>query len=200
MECKTASPSGVLSNPRAEEAAKFRAAHSADYSILLGPAFGHDSSLDDELTTHGVSLWTVDDLVTALQEEIGPAELRETLAPGRVAHALEGVLWERERGRAKRVAVIADPIVRLGWEAQVNLARGGVLPAGSPALTDEALAFMVDDALLRAGVVGGQRARIRSSAACVGGRRAGAESWGGLRCSYSSRGPQISRSLVIVFR
>jgi hypothetical protein len=180
LECKTASPSGVLSNPRAEEAAKFRAAHSADYSILLGPAFGHDSSLDDELTTHGVSLWTVDDLVTALQEEIGPAELRETLAPGRVAHALEGVLWERERGRAKRVAVI--------------------LPAGSPALTDEALAFMVDDALLRAGVVGGQRARIRSSAACVGGRRAGAESWGGLRCSYSSRGPQISRSLVIVFR
>jgi hypothetical protein len=104
---------------------------------------------------HGVSLWTVDDLVTALEEEVGSGEIRPLLTPGRVAHGLAGLLWEREHGRAKRVAAIADFIVRLGWQLQVNLARGGVLAADSPVLTEEVLAVLVDDALIRAGVVGG---------------------------------------------
>jgi hypothetical protein len=108
LECKTASPSGTVSNPRPEEAAKFRGEHQAEYSILLGPAFGHEASLDDELVQHGVSLWTVDDLVTALEEEVGAYEIRPLLAPGRVARGLEALLWERDHGRAKRVAVIME--------------------------------------------------------------------------------------------
>jgi DNA primase len=155
LECKTASPSGTVSNPRPEEAAKFRGEHQAEYSILLGPAFGHEASLDDELVQHGVSLWTVDDLVTALEEEVGAYEIRPLLAPGRVARGLEALLWERDHGRAKRVAVIAELILRLGWRLQVSLARGGVLAADSPALTEEALAVLVDDELIRDGVIGG---------------------------------------------
>jgi hypothetical protein len=85
---------------------------------LLGPAFGHDESLDDEPQQHAVSLWMLDDLVTAVEAEISTDECRSLLAPGRVMHALEGVLWEREHGRAERVAVIADLIARLGWQMQ----------------------------------------------------------------------------------
>jgi hypothetical protein len=102
-----------------------------------------------------VSLWTVDDLATAVEAEISTDECRSLLAPGRVMHALEGVLWEREHGHPKRVAVIADLIAKLGWQTQVALARGGVLAADTPPLTEEALAFMVDDALVRAGATGG---------------------------------------------
>ncbi len=155
LECKTASEHGVVSNPHPEEAAKFRGEHNAEYSILLGPAFAREESLDDELQQHVVSLWTVDDLVTAVEAEISADECRGLLAPGRVMHALEGVLWEREHGHAKRVAVVADLIWRLGWQTQVALARGGVLAADTPPLTEEALALMVDDALVRAGATGG---------------------------------------------
>jgi DNA primase len=154
LECKTAAPHGVVSKPQPEEAAKFRGEHHAGYSILLGPAFGHEESLDDELQQHAVSLWMVDDLVTAVEAEISTDECRSLLAPGRVMHALEGVLWEREHGHPKRVAVIADLITRLGWQMQVALARGGVLAADTPPLTEEALALMVD-ALVRAGATGG---------------------------------------------
>ena len=62
---------------------------------------------------------TVDDLVTALEEgrycgvafRSGPGP---GPGPGRVAHEVQGVLWGREYGRAKRVTVIAEMIVWLG--------------------------------------------------------------------------------------
>jgi hypothetical protein len=155
LECKTASPAGVVSNPSPDEAARFRAEHDAEYSILLGPAFQNEASLDDELRQHGVSLWTVDDLVTALEEEICPSEVRGLLKPGRVKSALEALLWERDHGRPKRVAVIADIIVRRGWEHQVGLIRSGVLPARSSPLTKEAIGILVEDGLMRAHVIGG---------------------------------------------
>ncbi len=187
LECKTASLDGIVNNPRAEEAAKFREEHGAQYSLLLGPAFGNIASLDAELATHKVSLWTVDDLVTALEQAIGPDEFRppstpsaagpgalpapgsegasessatgsdeshDLLAPGRVAHALQMLLWDRDHGRRKRVEVIADLIARLGWQTQLTLARG-VPPTESPALTEETLFVLVDDALVRAGVTTG---------------------------------------------
>jgi hypothetical protein len=145
----------VVSNPRPEKAAKFRAEHDAEYSILLGPAFGNEAPLDDELRQHGVSLWTVEDLVTALEEEVGPSEVRGLLKPGRVESGLEALLWERDHGRPKRVAAIAELIVRRGWELQVGLTRGGVLPVRCPPFTKEAIAVLVEDGLLRAHVIGG---------------------------------------------
>jgi hypothetical protein len=145
----------VVSNPRPEEAAKFRAEHDAEYSILLGPGFGNEASLDDELRQHGVSLWTVDDLLTALEEEVGPSDVHGLIEPGRVESGLEAMLRERDHGRPKRVAVIADLIVRRGWELQVGLTRGGVLRARCAPLTKEAIAVLVEDGLLRARVIGG---------------------------------------------
>jgi len=100
-------------------------------------------------------MWTVDDLVSALEEEVGPSEVRGLLKPGRVESGLEALLWERDHGRPKRVAVIAELIVRRGWELQVGLTRGGVLPARCSPLTKEAIAVLVEDGLLRAQVIGG---------------------------------------------
>jgi len=39
-------------------------------------------------------MWTVDDLVSALEEEIGPSEMRDLVKTGRLKSALEALLWE----------------------------------------------------------------------------------------------------------
>ena len=154
LECKTAKADGVVANPRAEEAAKFRAAYDATFSVLLGPAFGNDASLDAELTAHAVSLWTVDDLCRCLAAQIGPDEVRPLFVPGRAERALTALLWERDHGRRKRVAVIADVIARQGWAVQQTFASG-VPAAQTPALTEETLFVLVDEELARDGVTAG---------------------------------------------
>ncbi len=64
------------------------------------------------------------------------------------------LLWDRDHGRRKRVEVIADLIAHRGWQTQLTLARG-VPPTESPALNEETLFVLVDDALVRAGVTTG---------------------------------------------
>ena len=154
LECKTASPGGIVSNPRPEEPAKFMADAGAQHALLLGPAFGKDASLDDELVQHGVSLWTVDDLATALVQQIGPDELREALAPGRAEVALRALLWERDHGRRKRIEVIAELTARLGWDLQRTLAQGVALDQVPP-LTEETLFMLVDEELVHESVTAG---------------------------------------------
>lgn len=156
LECKTASAGGIVANPRPEEPAKFRAAADATRAILLGPAFGNDASFDDELRVHKVALWTVDELVGALTAQIGPDEVRPALEAGRAEAALRAIEWERAHGRRKRVAVIADRLVRAMWRTQTTLARN-VAIAETPVLTEETLFVLVDDALAAEGIVAGAR-------------------------------------------
>jgi hypothetical protein len=151
LECKTASEGGIVNNPRPEEAAKFRAGANAEYSILLGPAFAHTQSFDDELKTHAVSLWTVDDLAEAIEQQITPDELREALAPGPAQRAIATIVWNREHGRRKRVAVMADMIERLGWQLQRTFAKG-VPRDQTPALTAETLYMLLFEELANEGV------------------------------------------------
>ena len=163
LECKTATPGSIVNNPRPEEAAKFREGARAQYSILLGPAFCHTLSFDDELKDHAVSVWTVDDLVTALEEQIGPRELREALEPGHADRAIQAILWERDHGRRKHVAVIAGLIERLGWQTQNALAPE-VPFAEAPALTEETLFVLIDEALVHDGVTSGAtRAEVEAA-------------------------------------
>jgi len=154
IECKTASAGGIVANPRPEEPAKFRAAASARYGLLIGPEFGNDVSLDAELIAHDVSLWTVDDLATCLQNAIGPDELRPALVAGRAVGALRSILWERDHGRRKRVEVIAQLMARLAWDVQRTLAQG-VAIGETPALTAQALFLLVDEELVRQNVTTG---------------------------------------------
>lgn len=154
LECKTASPGAIVTNPRPEEPAKFRAAANAQYALLLGPAFGNDASFDDELTQHAVTCCTVDDLVRALEAEVGPDEFRPALVSGRAEAALSALFWERAHDRRKRVEVIAQYAACAGWELQCTLARG-VPSAQTPALTQETLFALVDQELVRQGVTAG---------------------------------------------
>lgn len=154
LECKTASAGGIVANPRPEEPAKFRADASAQYALLLGPAFGNDASLDDELVQHHVTFWTVDDVATCLQAGIGPDELRTVFIGGRVEGTLRALLWERDHGTRKRIEVIAQLAARLGWALQRTLAQGVAL-AQTPPLTAETLFMLVDEELVRQNVTSG---------------------------------------------
>ena len=154
VECKTASPGGIVANPRPEEPAKFRAAAEATKSILIGPAFGNDASLDDELRKHDVALWTVDDLVTAVTHAIGPDELRPAIEAGRVESAIRSLLWERQHVRRKRVAVIAQRLAHAVWQTQVMLAKT-VAIAETPSFSEDTLLVLADEALASEGVVAG---------------------------------------------
>jgi DNA primase len=154
LECKTASPGGIVANPRPEEAAKFRDGAGATKSILLGPAFGGDASLDDELRVHGVALWTIDDLAGVLEAQIAPDEMRPMLEAGRADAARRALLWERDHGRRKRIAVIADRMTRAAWRTQVTLA-GSVALADTPTLAEDTLLVLADEALAAEGVVAG---------------------------------------------
>ena len=156
LECKTASPGGIVANPRPEEAAKFRAGVDATKSVLLGPAFGGDASLDDELRVHGAALWTIDDLVTVLTNQIGPDELRPAMEAGRSEASIRGIVWERAHGRRKRVAVIADALAKAAWRTQVMLATT-VPIAQTPVMSEDTLFVLVDQALAADGIVSGAR-------------------------------------------
>ncbi|MBD5653597.1 MAG: hypothetical protein IAI50_00250, partial [Candidatus Eremiobacteraeota bacterium] len=93
LEAKTATPGGVVSNPSPQEPDKFRAAFGAQLAMMIGPAFTGDTNLEQELKTHNVSLWLVDDLIKCLDEQIGPDELLPAFGPGHAADAIADILW-----------------------------------------------------------------------------------------------------------
>jgi hypothetical protein len=54
-----------------------------------------------------------------------PAEMRSLFEPGIAADRLSNLLWEREHGEAKRVAVVCEPLVVAAWREQVAAATTG---------------------------------------------------------------------------
>jgi hypothetical protein len=193
LEAKTATPGGVVSNPSPQEPDKFRAAFNAQLAMMIGPAFTGDTNLEQELKTHAVSLWLVDDVITCLDEQIGPAELLPAFAPGHAADAIADILWERAHGRRKRIAVLCGLIMERAWAAQMTLA-GNVLPADAPALTEDALLLLVDDELGRQGVAGGtNRAEVREACTILaaGGEIANSSVDGSIVARHA---PQIATS------
>jgi hypothetical protein len=83
------------------------------------------TALAGELRTHGVVALTVDDLATLLGAGSDPAEMRELFEPGIAADRLSNLLWEREHGEAKRVAVVCERLVAAAWREQVAAATTG---------------------------------------------------------------------------
>jgi hypothetical protein len=82
VECKAAQPGGTVNAPRLEEPAKFRDAYKAQFAVLVGPALSVDSTFESGMQAHAVSVWTVDDVVNALQLGVGPLECRDLFAAG----------------------------------------------------------------------------------------------------------------------
>ena len=101
-----------------------------------------------ELHNHGVSAWTVEDLQTLLRIGANPLEMKALFAPGFASDALEDLLWERHHGRAKRVRLIADAIVRAGWATQAGYSG---VPAEAPRITEDVAMVLVDQDLAALG-------------------------------------------------
>jgi hypothetical protein len=148
FECKTGK--GNVTQPDAFEAAKYKDAFRAQYCTLIGPAFPDEVELTQELKTHGVSAWTLDDLTTALLAGANAFELRQCFEPGYAADGLMDLLWNRDHGVGKRVRVVAALIQQTGWDLQTTAARTGT-PADSPLLTIDTAMALVDQALARLG-------------------------------------------------
>jgi DNA primase len=146
FECKTAK--GNVTQPDAFEAAKYKDAFNAQYCTLIGPAFPDEIELTQELKTHGVSAWTLDDLTTALLAAANAYELRPCFEPGYAADRLMDLLWNRDHGIGKRVRIAAALIRSTGWDLQLTAARTGK-PAEAPQLTIDTAMALVDQALTR---------------------------------------------------
>jgi len=167
--------------------------------MMIGPAFTGDTNLEQELKTHAVSLWLVDDVITCLDEQIGPAELLPAFAPGHAADAIADILRERAHGRRKRIAVLFRLIIERAWPAQMTLA-GNVAAEDAPALAEDSLLLPVDDKLTRQGVAGGMnRAGVRD--ACMSAPRPwpdapprASAAWRAARSTRASRArPRVAR-------
>ena len=86
----------VVPRPEVAEAAKWREDYHAQFNALVGPGFAEETELHAELLTHHVSAWTLDDLVTALDQRLDPLELRACFAPGYAGDAMLDVLAKRD--------------------------------------------------------------------------------------------------------
>jgi hypothetical protein len=148
LECKTAR--GVVMEPDAVEASKYREAYHAQYAALIGPAFGEQLALASELRTHDVATLTVDDIATLLTSAINPAEMRALFEPGIAADRFSDLLWNRDHGEARRVAVACERLVSAAWSEQVTAAKTSD-PQDAPILTEDAAMMLVDQALLEEG-------------------------------------------------
>ncbi|HEV3089823.1 MAG TPA: hypothetical protein VGX91_00105 [Candidatus Cybelea sp.] len=118
LECKTAVPGKGVSLPNAAEPARYRDTYGAQRCALIGPEFTSQPVLLGELTTHGVSAWTIDDLATIIQAALNPHELRPAFEPGFAEDTIGDLVWDRSHGARKRIAVISELLQKLAAHEQ----------------------------------------------------------------------------------
>ncbi len=94
LEFKTGAD--VMPHPDVAEAARWSEEYHAQFSALVGPSFPEETELHAELLTLHVSAWTIDDLVTALDQRLDASQLRACFVPGYAGDAMLDVLWERD--------------------------------------------------------------------------------------------------------
>jgi DNA primase len=149
IECKS-SKHPVNEAQAPAEAAKFRDGYRAQFSVLVGPEFSSELELLSELKNHQVTAMSVADLQTLLEIDATAREVRTLLIPGYASDEIEGVLWERRHGAAKRVSTIANLIVQQGWKIQQAFAHIQGAP-DIPRFTLDYVFGFVDQALISAG-------------------------------------------------
>jgi hypothetical protein len=148
IECKTAK--GIVTQPDAAEAAKFRADYNAQLSVLVGPEFSNELELLQELQTHRVTALTIADLQTLLHVGANALEVQSILQPGYASDVIADLLWQRHHGDAKRVVTAALLIQGAAWNVQATAAQQGG-PTNAPRMTVDTAMMLVDDALRQAG-------------------------------------------------
>jgi len=163
IECKTSVKGLVQGSGFVTEAIKYKDEYHADYCAVIGPKFEQLGTLDAELQTHKVALWTVADLVRILSMATNPYETIPLFDPGRASNVLDDIEWERRHGRAKRVRTIANVLLEEGWKAQVLAAKEGPREE-APLLNEDAAMMLVDAWLEKQGAqTGCTRADVRAA-------------------------------------
>jgi hypothetical protein len=162
LECKTAQ-SGVAKTVAPSEPAKFREPYGATAAVIVAPDIKREATFLAELQTHDVALWTIDDVVEALRNDVDPYECRELFKAGPVHDRLHDLIWNRTHGPEKRAHVIRTLLQRDGFAAQRDLVAR--LPWNEmPAITLDIAMVVVEGALRIAGVSGGaSREEIRAA-------------------------------------
>jgi hypothetical protein len=159
VECKLGRDDTISQSDAVAETAKFRDPYHADYCMLVAPSFDAEVTFVSELHMHGVSAWTVDDLIRAATLRLDCSQLRSLFAPGYAADALDDLAWAEIHGPAKRLRVVASLLVEIGL-AQQKMEQGLSEPSAVASLSnrdsiplltrDVALSF-IDDRLSGAG-------------------------------------------------
>jgi hypothetical protein len=150
LECKLSSGRGMTESDAPVEASKFRDAYRADYCALVAPAFSREVSFAAELRTHGVSAWTVNDIVRAATLRLDCSQMRKLFAAGYAAGLLDDLQWEMIHGVPRRLRVVASLLVEIGLSQQrMDHTLGDARSA--PRLTADVALMLVDERLTAAG-------------------------------------------------
>lgn len=149
VECKTGSANGFVTQPNVAEAAKYREKYGAAHCLLVGPAFGAQTTFASELRAHGVSAWTVEDLAAVVHAGFDPASLRALFGAGLAADLVDDAVWTAAHGEAKRVGAVCDAIEAIG--ARQQRVALGAAAADAPLMDVDAAMMLVDEHFAAAG-------------------------------------------------
>jgi hypothetical protein len=131
------------------EAARMRDAVGATYAVLLGLDFPDERGINDELATHRVALWTLEDVIAVLECQLDHpimwSQLVPLFAPRRAADNVAAFHAEHLHEAYQRAHVILRYMMEEGLAYQESLANDG----SGDALTAEALAVLVNQRLQR---------------------------------------------------
>jgi hypothetical protein len=138
LECKTALPGKGVSLPNAAEPARYRESYGAQFCALVGPEFTSQPVLLGELNVHAVSVWTIDDLATAVHAALNPHDLRAAFAPGFAEDTIGDLIWDRSHGVRKRIAVISELLQKISAREQ-HIALAAKPELAAPLTVDSAM-------------------------------------------------------------
>lgn len=150
IECKLLGHRNLAESNAAAEASRYRDAYHADYCALVAPAIDAEPIFAAELRTHGVSAWTVEDLVRAAVLRVDCSQMRPLFAQGLAVDTLDDVAWEQVHGPARRLRVVASLLIEIGLEQQhlAQQLQGGTT---TPRLTKDVALTLLDERLTRHG-------------------------------------------------
>jgi bifunctional non-homologous end joining protein LigD len=185
----------------ASEAARFRDQVGAQYAVLIGAGFPGDKPLDDELQTHGVALWDVDDLIAVLRADashpIAWPELVPLLAAGRASERVSDLIFQHQHGARQRASIVLRFMLEEGLTYQRSLCEADtqVQHVNAP-LSVDSLTLLVNQRLEREGdLARASLDDIRSAIAVAASPLIGAVDQTGETVTIISRAPLPLRAL-----
>ena len=129
----------------------------ATYAVLLGLDFPDERGIEEELATHKVSLWTLEDLISILEcqlhHPIKWSTLPTLFAPGRSADAIAAFRADHVHGPYS----LARLAMRYAMEEGLAYQRSLATEAGAPAnalLTADSITLLVNQRMAREGMIG----------------------------------------------